>query len=135
MARSISQMKVPSRLEAPTLDLKKILRPITSFLRLYAIREGLSATGSRERAEQLRDRGIINQSLFEDLIEAFDFINQLRFRNQVEQIARNETPGNIIDISQLTRIDSVNLKQHLHTIAGMQNRLHTEFSSEQKTNT
>lgn len=135
MARSISQMKVPSRLEGPTLDLKKILRPITSFLRLYAIREGLSATGSRERAEQLRDRGIINQSLFEDLIEAFDFINQLRFRNQVEQIARNETPGNIIDISQLTRIESVNLKQHLHTIAGLQNRLHTEFSSEQKTNT
>jgi signal-transduction protein with cAMP-binding, CBS, and nucleotidyltransferase domain len=49
----------------------------------------------------------------------------------VEQIARNETPGNIIDISQLTRTESVILKQHLHTITGLQTRLHSEFSSEQ----
>jgi signal-transduction protein with cAMP-binding, CBS, and nucleotidyltransferase domain len=129
MARSINQMKIPSKPDVHAMDMKKILLPVTSFIRLYAIREGLTATGSRERAEQLLGREIFDPTLFEELMQAFDFITHLRIRSQAEKIARNESPGNIIDTRQLNQIETINLKKHLHNIVSLQTRLSGEFSS------
>jgi len=128
MARSIMQMKIPTKPDVTSMDMKKILLPLTSFIRLYAIREGLADTGSRERAEQLLGLEIFDPSLFEELTQAFDFITHLRIRSQVERIARNEAPGNTKDTRKLNQIEILILKKHLHTIAGLQTRLSGEFS-------
>ncbi len=129
MARSINQMKIPTKPDAHALDMKKILLPLTSFIRLYAIREGLSATGSRERAEQLLGMGIFDPLLYEELTQAFDFITHLRIRSQAEKIARNEPPGNTTDSRQLNQIETLTLKKHLQNIASLHTRLSGEFSS------
>jgi PAS domain S-box-containing protein len=128
MARSIIQMKIPSKADEHSLDLKKMLLPVTSFIRLYAIRHHLSETGTRERATVLLEMGIFDASLYESLTQAFDFITHLRIKNQAASIARDETPGNIADDRQLDRIEKMILKKHLHDIAGLQTRLTGEFS-------
>lgn len=129
MARSIMQMKIPTKPDLTSMDMKKILLPLSSFIRLYAIREGLADTGSRVRAEQLLDLEVFDSSLFEELTQAFDFISHLRIRSQAERIARNEAPGNTTDTSKLNQIEILILKKHLQTIAGLQTRLSGEFSS------
>jgi CBS domain-containing protein len=122
-------MKIPSRHDDPALNMKKILLPVTSFIRLYAIREGITVTGSRERAEQLLDRKIFDATLFEELMQAFDFITHLRISSQAERIARDEAPGNTADTHQLNQIETLTLKKHLQNIASLQTRLSSEFSS------
>jgi len=128
MARSINQMKIPLKIDSRPMDMKAVLVPVISFIRLYSLREGLKVTGSRERLEQLLERKVIDPLLFEELIQAFDFIMHLRIKGQAERIARDEVPENTVDCTRLNQIESLVLKKHLQNIAGLKARLKTEFS-------
>ena len=129
MARSIYQLKIPVKPADHQMDMKQILLPLSSYIRLYALREGMTVTGSRQRAQELYEKKIFDDSLFEEVIQAFDFVTHLRIRSQAESIARNEVPGNTTDISQLNQIENLILKKHLQTITGLQSRLNSVFSS------
>jgi len=129
MARAIIQMKIPAKPDEHSMDLKKMLLPVTSYIRLYAIRHMLSETGSTERATELREKGIFDPSLYEELTQAFDYLTHLRIKNQAASLARDEVPGNIADSRLLNRIELMILKKHLQNITGLQTRLSGEFSS------
>lgn len=132
MARSINQIKIPQKIDDYPMDMKKILLPVTSFIRLYSLREGSTATGSRERAEQLLEKKIFTPELCEELIQSFDFITHIRIRNQSEKIVRDHVPGNTADYGQLTHIEILILKKHLQNIAALQTRLMAEFTNPEK---
>ena len=128
MARSINQMKIPGKPDAHLMDMKKILLPLTSFIRLHAIRENLAATGSMERATLLYEKEIFDLSLYQELNQVFNFITHLRIRSQAESISHDEIPGNFTNPRVLNRIEIMILKRHLHDIAELQTRLSGEFS-------
>jgi CBS domain-containing protein len=137
LAQSVVKMKVlanlPGNLKAESqsdtlLDMKKILLPVTSFIRLYSIRAKLASTNSMERAEKLYKRSVINASTLEELSEPFNFLTYLRIKNQAISIARNEVPENTIRLGQLSQIEALTLKKLFTDIAGLQTRLGTEFS-------
>jgi PAS domain S-box-containing protein len=128
MARSINQIKIPAKLDDKALDMKKILLPVSSYIRLYALREGVTVTGTRHRAEMLLEKKIFYPSLFEELSQAFDFITHLRIRSQARRIAQDEVPGNTTDIRQLNQIEILTLKKHLQNITALQTRLKSVFS-------
>jgi CBS domain-containing protein len=137
MAQSVVKMKVlanlPGNLKAESqadtrLDMKKILLPVTSFIRLYAIREKLVSTNSMERALKLHKRSVLNASTLQELSEPFDFITYLRIKTQAFSMARNELPENTIRLGQLTQIEALTLKKLFSDITGLQTRLGTEFS-------
>jgi PAS domain S-box-containing protein len=128
MARAINQMKIPVKPDDNLLDMKKVLLPLSSYIRLYAIRENLAETGSMERARLLYEKEIFDLSLFQELNQAFNFITHLRIRSQAASIARDEIPGNTTNTKVLDRIEIMTLKRHLHDIAGLQTRLNGEFS-------
>jgi PAS domain S-box-containing protein len=137
MAQSVVKMKVlanlPGNLKAESqadtlLDMKKILLPVTSFIRLYAIREKLVSTNSMERALKLHKRSILNASALQELSEPFEFITYLRIKTQASSIARNELPENTLRLGQLTQIEALTLKKLFTDITGLQTRLGTEFT-------
>jgi len=129
MSRSINQMKITGKADDHHLDMKKILLPLTSYIRLYAIREKLAATGSMERARLLYEKEIFDLSLYQELKQTFNFITHLRIRSQAASIAHDEIPENTTNTKGLDRIEIMTLKRHLHDIAGLQTRLSSEFSS------
>jgi len=129
MARSISQIKIPVKPDDHQMDMKKILLPLSSYIRLYALREGMTVTGSRHRAQLLHEKNILDDSHFEELIQAFDFITHLRIRSQADRIARDEVPGNTTDIRQLSQIEMLILKKHIQSIAGLQTILNSLYSN------
>ncbi len=138
MAQSVIKMKPPANLPGnlkadsqsdTLLDIKRILLPVTSFIRLYSIREKLTVTNSMERSEQLHEKKVINSSTFEELIQPFNYLTYLRIKNQAFSIARNEVPENTIRLQQLTKIEALTLKKLFTDIAGLQTRLGVEFSS------
>jgi signal-transduction protein with cAMP-binding, CBS, and nucleotidyltransferase domain len=137
MAQSVIKMKPPANLPGnlkadshsdTLLDIKRILLPVTSFIRLYSIREKLTATNSMERSEQLHEKKVINSSTLDELIQPFNYLTYLRIKNQAFSIARNEVPENTIRLQQLTKIEAITLKKLFTDISGLQTRLGGEFS-------
>ena len=129
MARSIIQMKIPVKPDDHQMDMKRILLPVSSYIRLYGLREGLTVTGSLDRAQLLLEKKIFDNTLHEELTQAFEFITHLRIRSQAERIARDEVPGNTTDMRQLNQIETLILKKHLQNIAGLQTLLNSVYSS------
>jgi signal-transduction protein with cAMP-binding, CBS, and nucleotidyltransferase domain len=128
MARSITQMKIPTKPDG-SMDMKKILLPVSSYIRLYALRSGVRVINSRHRAQMLLENKVFSDTLYEELMQAFDFITHLRIRSQAARIARDEVPGNTTDMSQLNQIEILTLKKHLQNIAGLQTRLSGDFGN------
>ncbi len=129
MAQSVLKMKPQvSGSNANKLDIKKVLLPVTTFIRLYAIREKLLETNSIKRAEMLLDQNVLDQSTFDELLHSFSYLTHLRIKSQVNSIAHNETPDNMVDIKRLNRIEAAVLKKLLSDISGLLTRLSGEFS-------
>ena len=138
MAQAVLKFKSPMNLfgkivgnttndDALNLDMKKSLFPVIAFLRLYAIREQLSETNSMDRAVRLLEKQVIEQSLYEDLQQAYHFMSALRLRSQVRDIIENNPPGNMVDLHQLSRIEVNTLKQVLSGISELQTKVSFDF--------
>jgi PAS domain S-box-containing protein len=137
MAQPILKTKampgLPGNPKAPShsgteVDLKKALLPVTSFIRLYAIREHLDLNNSIERAEALTKKKIISDTTREDLEACYDFLSYLRIKGQAYSISRHEAPGNTIKLGQLTPIEALTLKQVNSDISSLQTLLGSTYS-------
>lgn len=109
------------------LDIKKSLLPVIAFIRLYAIREKIAETNSSARAEQLYDRNIIGHTIYEEVLQAYRYMTQMRIRAQVKSIIENDPPGNLIDLNQLSRLDITLLKTILTGISELQTQVRFDF--------
>jgi signal-transduction protein with cAMP-binding, CBS, and nucleotidyltransferase domain len=136
MAQSVLKFKPPLNIfgqivsdgtDELILDLKKVLLPLTSFIRLYSIREKLHQTNSIKRLEELFSRKVIDKSSYEELKQTYDFVTYLRLKFQIESISLNEIPGNNINLNNLTRIEVIRLKRCLSEIAEMQTKVGFDF--------
>ena len=129
MAQSVMKMKTPvSSTSTGLLDLKKLLLPVTSFIRIYSIREKFSETNSLKRAEMLREREVLDQSTFDEVTYSFNYLTYLRIKSQSISIAHSEIPGNTVDLARLNRIEAAVIKKLLSDISGLQTRLGAAFS-------
>ncbi|NOR33294.1 MAG: hypothetical protein GQ579_01300 [Bacteroidales bacterium] len=137
LAQPILKMKampnLPGNLKAASqsdtqVDIKLAQIPVTSFIRLYAIREKLVSNNSMERAEKLHKRSIISASTMEALSDSFDFLTYLRIKNQAYNISRHEAPGNTLRLGQLSHIEALTLKKINTDIAGLQTLLGSVYS-------
>ncbi len=138
MAQAIVKFKPPlnifgnivgnnSEADELNLDIKKGIFPVTAFIRLYAIREQLNETNSLERANRLYDQKIIERSIYEDLLQAYSFMTDLRLKSQVNNILQNETPDNMLDLNSLSRIEITTLKKILSEISELQTKVNFDF--------
>ncbi len=109
------------------LDIKKVLFPLVTFIRLYSIREKISATNSLERTAQLFANKVIDRRLYEEITEAWSFMTHLRLRSQVHSIAENEAPGNNINLNALSRIEQTTLKRIFSVVGDLQTKVKFDF--------
>jgi PAS domain S-box-containing protein len=109
------------------LDIKKVLLPVISFLRLYALQEGIIETGSMERARQLHQKNIIEKEIYEDITHSFSFMTYLRLRSQVNSITQDEPPGNLINLNKLSRFEVSTLKKIFSGVSELQTKVSFDF--------
>ncbi|MGC9343087.1 MAG: DUF294 nucleotidyltransferase-like domain-containing protein [Bacteroidales bacterium] len=109
------------------LDIKKVLLPVISFVRLYAIREGIDETGSMERARQLFSGKVIEKDIYEEISHSFSFMTYLRLRSQVNSITQDEAPGNLINLNKLSRFEVSTLKKIFSGINELQTKVSFDF--------
>ena len=109
------------------LDIKKVLLPITSFIRLYSLKHKLSETNSLSRIKKLYQQGIISKSIYDELVLSYNYLMQIRFRFQAKSILQNESPNNLADINELTHIEVATIKKIFGEINNLQTKVNFDF--------
>lgn len=115
--------------EGRVLDLKtQAIAPIVDLARTHALARNLVATNTAERLRAAAKVGSINEDAANDLVACFEFVRDVRFRHQGEQIGRAEAPSNKLDPASLSRFDREHLRDAFRMIRNQLERLRSEFA-------
>jgi PAS domain S-box-containing protein len=111
------------------MDVKKILLPVTGFVRLYALYYKLHETNTLDRIEQLYFKGVIVKGMYNDLVLTYNYLMHLRLHNQTKKMMQNKTPDNLINIEKLAHIEIATIKKLFASINKLQTKLNVDFKS------
>jgi len=112
------------------VDLKTYgIYPIVNGVRVLAVQEGLvDVTNTKDRLDALLDKGTIESTLHNDLLEAFGVIQDLRLRQQARAILSHSKPDSKIRSRELPPVDLLVLKESLKVIASFQKMLMKQYN-------
>ena len=113
--------------EESVIDIKKILLPITGFLRIYALKNQLSDTNTLTRLERLHHLDIIKKPIYSDLVQAYNILMLIRFRFQTRDLSNNKLPSNLVDTKKLSTLEVSTIKKIFSAISDLQTRLNFDF--------
>ncbi len=115
---------------AETFNIKNTLIPISDFARLYAIKFAVAATNTIERYQQLRLKGVLQESTYQELLLAYNYLMQMRLRHQTSLQQKHIPLDNAVRPSELTQIEIKTLKNTFSQIASIQKALSYDFTGE-----
>ncbi len=111
-----------------SFDIKKAIACIVGFARIYAVEGAMECTNTIQRIEQLHKNGKINSATHTEIIEAYNYLMQLRFKHQVTMIAKGNEPDNHINIDELSHMEKIMLKKTFSQVTSIQKHLSLDFS-------
>mgnify|MGYP000033852548 FL=1 len=112
-----------------TFDIKRAMMPIIDFARLYALKHTIRETNTLERLEKIRDKRVLTKEEYEDIVQSYQYLMNLRFIRQITAIAEEGgRADNFINPTNLTRIDQTMLKEIFKRIEGIQQKMSMDFT-------
>ncbi|MBF0239760.1 MAG: CBS domain-containing protein [SAR324 cluster bacterium] len=111
-----------------SFNIKDAMTPIVNFARIYSLKHQIDETNTLDRLRELWKIGILNKIDYEDVVQAYHFLMQKRFKHQVSLLNQMKRPDNYVNLGELTRMDQIMLKQVLAKIANFQKRLSFDFT-------
>lgn len=112
-----------------TFDIKhRGIVPITDIARVLALAEGIGKVNTTERIEALSKTRSMSQEMAMNLIDALEFIANLRIRHQANQISNDKAPDNYLPPDQLSSLERKHLKDAFIIIKDAQESLRTRYS-------
>ncbi len=113
-----------------TFNIKHIIALIVGYARIYSIHHSLKSTNTLERLNVLLERGLISKELHDEMVEAYDFLMQIRFKHQLLRIEEGHQPDNHIYLSELSYMESTVMKKVVSQVGSVQKKLHTVGKSD-----
>jgi CBS domain-containing protein len=112
------------------LDLKKGgIFPITHGVRCLSLFSGILERNTYDRIRVLMERGILEKNFGRDLLEAYRFLNMLRFREQADKVIKGKEPDNYINPEKLSKQEKGLLKDAFRVVENFQEFLRHSFGS------
>lgn len=109
-------------------DIKSAMTPIVDFARVYALKNGVTATNTLDRLIQLKDKEVLTREEFDEMEKAYSFLMQLRLTRQVTAaMEQKKSPDNFINPKRLTRIEQTMLKEIFKRIEKFQAKMNFDF--------
>ncbi|HEH9425579.1 TPA: cyclic nucleotide-binding/CBS domain-containing protein [Aeromonas sobria] len=113
-----------------TLNIKKqAINLVVELARVYALAAGSCASETAARLADAVAGDIISEGSRKELLEAFEFLNQVRFRHQIQSMRQGAAPSNGIAPTSLSQFERNHLKDAFRIIARTQEaagqRFHT----------
>ncbi|MBW2682525.1 MAG: signal transduction protein, partial [Deltaproteobacteria bacterium] len=75
---------------ANTFNIKHVLAMIVGFARIYAIQYSLQSTNTLQRLELIHEEGVLNTSSYQEVVQSYNYLMQIRLRHQVKKINMGE---------------------------------------------
>jgi PAS domain S-box-containing protein len=110
-----------------SLDLKEAIAPVVRFARLYALKNGVQATGTVARLAALRDAGVLKPAHVDEITRAWWFLAGLRLRCQEEAIRARGEPSDSLDTRSLAPGDEAVLRAAASQVVLLQKRISFDF--------
>jgi len=105
--------------------------PIVNGARVLALENGfIRITNTKERLEKLGELEIIDSDLLTSLKESYEFLQDLRLRNQAKGIMDGKKLPNVVNVSEIDKIEALVLKECFKAISRFQKFLKGHFSIE-----
>lgn len=106
-----------------TLDAKQLLRVITDFARIYALRADIAALPTLGRLASLAEANVLDQAEKESFSQAFEALMRLRLKRQAARSGAGEAPDNRLDPARLSQADQAALKDAAIAAGGALDKL------------
>ncbi len=113
-----------------TFDIKAATIPIIDFARIYSLKFKVKCTSTIDRLNELLEKGFINKTAFDELIQAYNYLMQLRFKHHAAKIEKGAKPDNFINPKHFSQIEQNTLKNAFTQILSIQKKLNYDFSGE-----
>ncbi len=111
-----------------TLNIKKYaLNLIIDLARIFSLSAGGSLTGTEERFRFAAENGTLSQDSCENIIGAYRFLTQVRFRHQLNAILSGRVPNNNISPEEFSSFERKHLKDAFKIISELQDVAKLKF--------
>lgn len=94
-----------------TFDIKQLVRVITDFARIYALRGDVAAVPTVNRLAALAEANVLDQAEKESFSQAFETLMRLRLRRQASLAGTGAVPDNRIKPAELSQADQLALRE------------------------
>jgi CBS domain-containing protein len=106
------------------IDLKQGgLIPIANLARFFAIANGITISSTLDRLVAVEEAGALDAETAGGLREAFAALAGIRLHHHAAQIARGDTPNNVVDPDELPPLTRAQLREAFRAIARAQKLL------------
>jgi len=110
------------------LDIKKGgIFPIVNSVRVLAFEKNINAVNTFERIKELNNAGFIDRATAEELIEAYNFLLEIRLKERLYKIKTGHAPNNYISPARLSKLERDLLKDVLKTVDKLKKLLFAHF--------
>ena len=111
-------------------DIKKTMSPIVDLVRVYSLKHRVFDVNTGDRLKALRKLDVFSETEYHELSQSYYFLMSLRLKRQASQIIRDRTaPDNYIDLSVLSKIERVTLKEIFKIINNFQAKIRIGFTN------
>ncbi|WP_300316609.1 DUF294 nucleotidyltransferase-like domain-containing protein [Idiomarina sp.] len=111
-----------------TIDIKRYgIALINDIARIYSLKEGLIVPGTVARLKALQNSRLLNSKDNQSLLEAWEFLTQLRLNHQLK-VWGADKPKNAIDPDELSTLSRRQLKSAFRIIKEAQQGVGLKFS-------
>lgn len=110
-----------------TVNIKETLMPIVNFARIYALKQRCSEAGTMQRLNCIYKDNVLNPSTYTNILQAFEYLNQVRLRHQADLYRNSLKPDNLINTNMLSELDKTIIKKVLSNISSMLAKLSYDF--------
>ena len=111
-----------------TLNIKKYaLNLIIDLARIFSLSAGGSLTGTEERFRYAAEHGTLSEDSSQNIIGAYRFLIQVRFRHQLNAILSNRVPNNNISPDEFSSFERKHLKDAFKIISELQDVAKLKF--------
>ncbi len=123
----LSSSNIISEKSIEQVDLKSAISLIIMFARTYSLQNNIFCQNTLERLSALKTKQVISDSTVDEIVFSYNYLMNLRLRNQVNLSDRRIPLSNILNTSQLIDIEISVLKKVLATLPVYQKKISTDF--------
>jgi PAS domain S-box-containing protein len=129
MAENLIRTELPDstlKLKLP-FDIKLLMIPVIDFARLYSLKLGLTTNNTSDRLEFICEKGVISETLFNNIAYSYNTLMNIRFNHQSEKHISSKTIDNVINPQSLSEVELVIIKKYFDVLKEMKDKINLDF--------